>query len=140
MSERTEPSLPRAGRAGRVEIPTNQASAEVEAAPGQTVTLTNLTRIFWSDSGITKRDLLQYYADISPVLLPHLVNRAMVMKRYPDGANGKFFFQKRAPSPRPKWVPICEIRHPSANLVDVSASGERKPPPTQRSEAAFIFG
>jgi bifunctional non-homologous end joining protein LigD len=102
----------------RVEIPIDQASAEVEAAPGQTVTLTHLTKIFWSDSGITKRDLLQYYADISPVLLPHLANRAMVMKRYPDGANGKFFFQKRAPAPRPKWVPICEIRHPSANLVD----------------------
>jgi bifunctional non-homologous end joining protein LigD len=42
----------------------------------------------------------------------------MVMKRYPDGAFGKFFFQKHAPSPRPKWIPICEIQHPSANLVD----------------------
>jgi bifunctional non-homologous end joining protein LigD len=42
----------------------------------------------------------------------------MVMKRYPDGAYGKFFFQKRAPDPRPKWIPICEILHPSANLVD----------------------
>src|SRR6266498_493153 len=42
----------------------------------------------------------------------------MVMKRYPDGAYGKSFFQKHAPDPRPKWVPICEIMHPSANLVD----------------------
>jgi bifunctional non-homologous end joining protein LigD len=40
------------------------------------------------------------------------------MKRYPDGAYGKFFFQKRAPDPRPKWIPICEILHPSANVVD----------------------
>jgi bifunctional non-homologous end joining protein LigD len=100
------------------EIPKAQPSAEIEAGAGQTVTLTNLEKMFWPDSGITKRDLLQYYADMSPVLLPHLVNRAMVMKRYPDGANGKFFFQKRAPAPRPKWVPICEIQHPSANLVD----------------------
>jgi len=42
----------------------------------------------------------------------------MVMKRYPDGAYGKFFFQKRAPEARPKWIPICAIQHPSANLVD----------------------
>lgn len=42
----------------------------------------------------------------------------MVMKRYPDGAYGKFFFQKRAPDPRPKWIPICAIQHPSANIVD----------------------
>jgi bifunctional non-homologous end joining protein LigD len=61
---------------------------------------------------------LQYYADVSPFLVPHLVDRAMVMKRYPDGAYGKFFFQKRAPAPRPEWVPVCEILHPSANLVD----------------------
>jgi bifunctional non-homologous end joining protein LigD len=42
----------------------------------------------------------------------------MVMKRYPDGAYGKWFFQKHAPDPRPKWVPVCEIMHPSADLVD----------------------
>ena len=42
----------------------------------------------------------------------------MVMKRYPDGAYGKFFFQKRAPDPRSRWIPICAIQHPSANLVD----------------------
>src|SRR5204862_1068594 len=50
--------------------------------------------------------------------LPHIESRAMVMKRYPDGAFGKFFFQKRAPASRPEWVPVCEILHPSANLVD----------------------
>ena len=82
------------------------------------MTLTNLNKVFWPENSVTKRDLLQYYADISPVLLPHLIGRAMVMKRYPDGAYGKFFFQKRAPDPRPKWIPICEILHPSANLVD----------------------
>jgi bifunctional non-homologous end joining protein LigD len=42
----------------------------------------------------------------------------MVMKRYPDGAYGPYFFQKRAPASRPEWVPVCEIQHPSANLVD----------------------
>jgi bifunctional non-homologous end joining protein LigD len=85
---------------------------------GKQVKLTNLDKGFWPDEGITKLDLLQYYADISSFLLPHLVDRPMVMKRYPDGAFGKFFFQKRAPAPRPQWIRICEIMHPSANMVD----------------------
>ena len=85
---------------------------------GKTVTLTNLSKMFWADDKITKGDLLQYYADVSAYLLPHIRNRAMVMKRYPDGANGKFFFQKRAPTSKPDWIPVCEIQHPSANLVD----------------------
>ena len=61
------------------------------------VRLTNLDKPFWPALGIAKRDLLQYYADVSPVLLPHLADRAMVMKRYPDGADGEPFFMKRAP-------------------------------------------
>ena len=85
---------------------------------GNAVSLTNLAKVFWPDDGITKGDLLQYYADVSPYLLPHIQSRAMVLKRYPNGAFGEFFFQKRAPATRPKWVPICEIQHPSANLVD----------------------
>jgi len=85
---------------------------------GNAVALTNLSKVFWPDDGITKGDLLQYYADVSPYLLPHIESRAMVLKRYPNGAFGEFFFQKRAPATRPKWIPICEIQHPSANLVN----------------------
>jgi len=62
--------------------------------------------------------LLQYYADVAPVLLPHLRDRAMVMKRYPNGARGPFFFMKRAPSPRPEWIETCSIEHESANVID----------------------
>jgi bifunctional non-homologous end joining protein LigD len=75
------------------------------------VRLTNLRKPFWKKLGITKRDLLQYYADVSPWLLPHLKDRAMVMKRYPNGAEGEFFYMKRAPSPRPDWIEICDIEH-----------------------------
>jgi bifunctional non-homologous end joining protein LigD len=81
------------------------------------VRLTNLRKLFWQSLKITKRDLLQYYADISPWLLPHLVDRAMVMKRYPNGAEGDFFYMKRAPSPRPEWIEICSIPH-NAGLVN----------------------
>jgi bifunctional non-homologous end joining protein LigD len=75
------------------------------------VRLTNLKKLFWKSLKYTKRDLLQYYADVSPWLLPHLKDRAMVMKRYPNGAEGDFFYMKRAPSPRPEWIEICEISH-----------------------------
>jgi bifunctional non-homologous end joining protein LigD len=75
------------------------------------VKLTNLRKPFWKKLGITKRGLLQYYADVSPWLLPHVAGRAMVMKRYPNGAEGDFFYMKRAPAPRPEWIDICEIEH-----------------------------
>ena len=77
----------------------------------QEVRLTNLGKAFWKKLGLSKRDLLQYYADVSPWLLPHLHDRAMVMKRYPNGAEGEFFYMKRAPSPRPEWIEICVIQH-----------------------------
>jgi bifunctional non-homologous end joining protein LigD len=82
------------------------------------VKLTNLAKPFWPELGLTKGDLLQYYADVAPVLLPHLKDRAMVMKRYPNGAAGEFFFMKRAPSPRPGWIRTCRIHHRSGNVID----------------------
>jgi bifunctional non-homologous end joining protein LigD len=85
---------------------------------GRSVTLTNLGKPFWPELGITKRDLLQYYADIAPALLPHLRDRAMVMKRYPHGAAGEFFFMKRAPSSRPEWLETCSIKHGSGSVID----------------------
>ena len=86
--------------------------------PGGTVHLTNLNKVFWPDSGLTKRDLLQYYADVSSSLLPHLKDRAMVMKRYPNGINGEFFFMKRTPAPRPPFLSTCAIEHASGNIID----------------------
>jgi len=82
------------------------------------VRLTNLRKIFWQEAGLTKRDLLQYYIDVAGVLLPHLTDRAMVMKRYPHGAAGEFFFMKRAPVPRPDWIQICSIQHGSGHAID----------------------
>ena len=82
------------------------------------VRLTNLAKPFWPERGITKGMLIQYYADVSSVLLPHLRDRAMVMKRYPHGAAGEFFFMKRAPVPRPGWIRTCSIEHGSGNVID----------------------
>ena len=97
-------------------IPRDKDDVVVEA-DGREVQLTNVNKLFWPELGITKGDLIQYYADVSPVLLPHLIDRAMVMKRYPHGAAGKFFFMKHAPEHRPEWINICAIEHDSGNLV-----------------------
>lgn len=85
---------------------------------GKEVRLTNLQKLFWPELGITKGDLIWYYAQMADVLLPHLRDRAMVMKRYPHGATGEFFFMKRAPTPRPAWVETCAIEHESGNVID----------------------
>src|SRR5258706_7058465 len=102
---------------GSVAIPPGVEQIEVGLGDRQ-VKLTNLNKLFWPELKITKRDLLQYYADVSTVLLPHLQDRAMVMKRYPNGAAGEFFFMKRAPEPRPPWIEICPISHGSVNVID----------------------
>ena len=99
-----------------LQIPRNVATATLDVDGGP-VTLTNLQKVFFPGLGLTKRDLLQYYLDVSQWLLPHLKNRAMVMKRYPNGINGEFFFMKRAPSPRPASIPICDIEHGSGNVI-----------------------
>src|SRR3954470_11075116 len=103
-------------RSGQVSIP-KAGSAKVKA-DGKEVQLTNLDKLFWPDLGVTKGDLIQYYADVAPLLLPHIRDRAMVMKRYPHGAAGEFFFMKRAPQPRPAWIRTCRIDHDSGNVID----------------------
>ena len=64
---------------------------------GEAVRFTNLTKIFWPDEGYTKGDLIEFYRAISPWMLPYLTERPLVLTRYPDGINGKSFFQKDAP-------------------------------------------
>lgn len=91
----------------------------VELAFGdRRVRLTNLRKPFFPKRGLTKRDLLQHYADVAPWLLPHLARRAMVMRRYPQGADGPHFFMKRSPPNIPAWIPKCEIDHGSAGVID----------------------
>src|SRR5689334_9678104 len=101
----------------RLVLPTGETDLEI-AVGRKKLRLTNLEKPFWPELHITKRDLLQYYIDVAPVLLPHLKNRAMVIKRYPNGAAGEFFFMKRAPAQRPAWIRTCPIRHAAAGLID----------------------
>jgi bifunctional non-homologous end joining protein LigD len=103
--------------ARRLVIPTDVSDAVI-TLKGREVRLTNLPKPFWPELGIRKGDLIQYYADVAPLLLPHIADRAMVMKRYPHGAAGEFFFMKRAPEPRPSWIRTCEIDHGSKGIIN----------------------
>jgi bifunctional non-homologous end joining protein LigD len=71
--------------------------------------LSNLDKLFWPDEGITKGDLLAFYRDVAPVVVPHVRDRPFTMKRYPDGWQGKHFFQKDAPAGMPDWIPTVNL-------------------------------
>jgi bifunctional non-homologous end joining protein LigD len=102
---------------GRLVIPRESNDVALDFG-GRIVQLTNLNKVFWRELGRTKGDLLQYYADVSTYLLPHLKDRAMVMKRYPTARTGEFFFMKRAPSPRPGLDRDLLDRARSGNVID----------------------
>jgi bifunctional non-homologous end joining protein LigD len=90
--------------------------------------LSNLDKIFWPDEGITKGDLIEYYRMVAPVLVPHLKDRPFTMKRYPDGWQGNFFFQKDAPKHMPDWIPT----------VAVQATTREKPRQTRTINAPLV--
>jgi len=77
---------------------------------GRQVRLTNLGKRFWPD-GTTKAHLVKYYAGMAPYMLPHLENRPLVMKRYPDGVDGGEFYQKECPSYAPPWIETQAVKH-----------------------------
>lgn len=76
---------------------------------GKKISLTHLNKIYFKQPSLRKRDVLLYYLRIAPHILPFLKDRPMVLKRYPDGMEGEFFFQKEAPASRPEWVKTVEI-------------------------------
>ncbi len=87
----------------------DKAAPEVRAERPSRVKLSNLDKIFWPDEGITKGDLIDYYRAVAPFIVPHLRGRPFTMRRYPDGAFGKAFFQKDAPSHMPEWIPRFDV-------------------------------
>jgi bifunctional non-homologous end joining protein LigD len=76
---------------------------------GRELSLTHLDKVFYPETGFAKGQVIDYYARIAPALLPHLKDRPVTLKRYPDGVEGKFFYEKRAPSHRPAWLKTAEV-------------------------------
>jgi bifunctional non-homologous end joining protein LigD len=71
--------------------------------------LSNLDKVFYPETGFTKGQVIDYYTRVSPALLPHLTGRPLTLKRYPNGVEGKFFYEKECPSHRPEWVKTKRI-------------------------------
>lgn len=76
---------------------------------GRELRLTNLDKVLYPEAGLTKAAVVDYYAKIAPVLLPHVAGRPMTMKRYPDGVDGESFYEKNCPSHRPEWVLTARV-------------------------------
>ena len=85
---------------------------------GRTVNVTNLDKVLYPETGFTKGDLINYYIRISPVLLPHLKDRPITLKRYPDGVDGLFFYEKKCPSHRPKWVETTKVSKSEGGAIN----------------------
>ncbi len=87
----------------------SSASSVKTTIDGREVTLSNLEKVFYPNSGFTKGQMLDYYARIAPVMLGHLCDRPLTMKRYPDGVDGSSFFGKHPPSYAPSWLPQVSV-------------------------------
>jgi bifunctional non-homologous end joining protein LigD len=87
---------------------------------GRELRLSNLDKVFWPDEGYTKGDLIAYYHNVAELLLPHLRDRPLTMKRMPDGVAGGFFYEKNAPQSVPQWMPRCPVPSEDAKggLID----------------------
>jgi len=76
---------------------------------GTELTVSNLEKVLYPKPGFTKGDVIDYYIKVSPYLLPHLKNRPITLKRYPDGVDGFFFYEKKCPSHRPDWIKTAKV-------------------------------
>ena len=92
---------------------------KVAEVAGRRLSLSNLDKDLYPSYGFTKAHILEYYRRISPFILPHLKGRALTLKRYPDGVEKEFFFEKRCPSHRPPWVKTAEIPQQNGERMTV---------------------
>jgi len=94
----------------------NRKATEIE---GRSLSLSNLGKDLYPSYGFTKAHVLEYYQRISPFILPHLKDRALTLKRYPEGVEQDFFFEKRCPSHRPPWVATAKIPQEDGTAMTV---------------------
>ena len=88
-----------------IELPAAHKNGKwVVRAGDKEVKLSNLDKVYWPDEGFTKGDLITYYFNVSPVMLPHICDRPLTLKRMPEGVNGDFFYEKNAPTYTPDWL------------------------------------
>jgi bifunctional non-homologous end joining protein LigD len=99
-----------------------EANAVVAEVGGHQVKLSNLDKVLYPEAGFAKRDVIDYHARVAPVVLPHLDGRALTLKRYPNGVDAQFFYEKNAPSHRPEWVSTARVGSIDYVVVDHEAT------------------
>jgi len=102
------------GTAFTVDLPTplpaeRRGDAWWMEVEGRELRLSNLDKVFWPEEGFTKGDLVAYYFNVAELILPHLYDRPLTMKRMPDGVAGDAFYEKTAPSHTPDWIARCPV-------------------------------
>jgi bifunctional non-homologous end joining protein LigD len=88
--------------------PTRHSVVKIE---GKDLKLSNLDKVLYPAAHVTKAEVIDYYVRIAPVLMPHLKNRPLTLKRYPNGVTGEFFYEKNCPAFRPPWMHTCHSSH-----------------------------
>src|SRR5208282_3001377 len=96
---------------GAAVSPDTKVAVQVD---GRTLTLTNLGKVLYPESGFTKAEVLDYYQRAAPVLLPHIAGRPLTLKRYPEGVDGEAFFQKHVTAHRPDWIRTARVNSESS--------------------------
>lgn len=105
--------LPAAGQGTMAGVSvSNDVRVEVD---GHVLVLTNLDKVLYPTDGVTKAEVIDYYARVAPVMLPHLRDRAVTRKRWPDGVNGQAFFEKNLPQGAPEWVRTVRLDSPGSS-------------------------
>jgi bifunctional non-homologous end joining protein LigD len=99
-----------------------EANATLAEVGGRQVKLSNLDKVLYPAAGFRKRDVIDYYARIAPAVLPHLEDRALTLKRYPNGVDANHFYEKNAPSHRPEWVTTARVGSIDYVVVDHEAT------------------
>jgi bifunctional non-homologous end joining protein LigD len=92
-------------------------TSEVLAVAGREVTITNPDKVFFAELGVTKMELVRYYLAVADGALRGAGDRPMALKRFVNGSEGQFFFQKRAPESRPDWIETVELSFPSGRTA-----------------------
>ena len=88
---------------------TKEGDRYVPESVDRPITFSNVDKVFFPDDGYTKGDIIQYYASVAPLLLPHLAGRPISMSRFPDGITGSSFYEKRAPGHQPEWMRTAPV-------------------------------
>ena len=86
---------------------------------GRTLTLTNLGKVLYPQAGFTKAEVLSYYQRVAPLLLPHIADRPVTLKRYPEGVDGEAFFQKHVTAHRPDWIRTARVDSESSRAREL---------------------